>query len=47
MSDDECVNYCPVAGHMPLCSKKECREQLEKDGRESCKKLLSTYKPLN
>ena len=39
--ENKVVVRCPIAGHGPLCSKKECREEFEKDRWESCREILS------
>lgn len=40
-SMDEVVSHCPIAGHGPICSKRQCQAEFQKDAYESCKKELS------
>lgn len=37
---DEVVNYCPIRGHMPLCTKGECKKERDENNWEDCKKYF-------
>jgi hypothetical protein len=38
------VNYCPVWGHCPKCTKEQCQEELLKDNHATCVRILSGQK---
>jgi hypothetical protein len=42
---DELVNYCPIRGHMPLCTKGACKVEKDKNNWENCKKHFENKPP--
>jgi hypothetical protein len=39
-SNNKVVVYCPVRGHAPLCTNKECRKEREENNWEDCEELF-------